>query len=371
MFVFLHIPKAAGTTFREIISAEINPRKRLSLDDISRIAYAPDEWLNSHDFISGHFGVSLLSRLHSGCQVITMLRNPVARTISQYKYFKELSERDTDFNTYAALLRDRSLKEILSDPDDVVINSLFRNTQTWALVSDYQHHFRNHLMSDDEALAIAKESLEKMDFFGLVEAMEDSLAGLNALFGWNIRIKEAASVKSNPTGWQEDCEGLRDVILENNQLDLALYNWAEIKFRERLSMLSINRAAHQPAIAELADWKSLQFPEYKSEDFSFANGALGVQLLNDRVQRAESAMAAQSRLNAELRIWAESAEARIAKEQDNTRLMRTWAERTEQFLLQERQTSSQLRDWAERTEALLRAERDVSLQLREVLNNRR
>ncbi len=322
MFVFLHIPKCAGTTFREIISAQINPSKRLSIDDISRIAYASDEWLNSHDFISGHFGVSLLKRLDAGCKVVTMLRDPLAHTISQYKYFKELSERDTDSNAYAAFLRNRSLKEILSDPHDALINSMFRNTQTWALVSDYQHHYRNYLMPDDEVLAIAKENLEKMDFFGLVEAMEDSLSGLNALLGWDIKIEDAARVKSNPTGWQDDYEGLRDVILEHNRLDLALYNWAQVKFRERLAVLSRKPAASHLAITTVVDWKNLQFPEYVSEDFSLANGEISVQLLIERLQREESVRGEQRRINDELRCWAESAEAQIAKELQTSNQLR-------------------------------------------------
>lgn len=308
-FVFVHIPKAAGTTLREIICAEINPRQRLNIDDISRIAYAPDEWLNSHDFISGHFGVSLLRRLKAGCRVITMLRNPLARTISQYKYIKELSEQAETSNAYAAFLRGRSLKDILSDQNDARVTNWFRNTQTWSLVSDYQYQYRIHHMPDDEVLAIAKENLEKMDFFGLVEAMEESLSGLNAVFGWNINIQEAARVRSNPTGRQDD-EGLGDIILEHNQLDLALYNWAEIKFRERLPLLLDNKAVRPPTVAEVKDWRSMQFPEYISEDFSFANGEVSIQLLVKRVQQAEAIMAQQSLVNIQLRQWAEDAEAR-------------------------------------------------------------
>lgn len=338
-FVFLHIPKAAGTTLREIVCAEINPKQRLNIDDISRIAYTSDEWLNSHDFISGHFGVSLLSRLNAGCRVITMLRHPVARTISQYKYFKQLAVQGGDFNGYAELVRDRGLKNVLSDRSDVYANSLFRNTQTWALVSDYQHHYRDFLMPDDEVLAIAKERLEKMNFFGLVEAMEDSLRGLNAVFGWNIKVEDAILVKSNSSSNvpEDNDEGLKDIILEHNQLDLALYNWAGIRFREKLSVLSESQISHQPAIAELTDWKNLRFPEYlSSEAFSLANREISIKLLMERVLLAEATMSQQSIVNKELRRWAEDAEQRVA------------------------QRAQQLAE-----------EREDNLQLRKVLNNRR
>ena len=67
--------------------------------------------------------------------------------------------------------------------------------------------------------------------------------------------------------------------------------------------------------------------------------------------------------NKQLREWAEDAEQRVAKEQDNTRLAREWAERTDALLLTEREDSEKLRQWAKRSDDVLAIERGAFRQL--------
>jgi hypothetical protein len=186
MFVFFHIPKAAGTTIRELISEQLRPAKSLHIDDVSRVAYQSDQWLNAHDFISGHFGAAIIPRLRPGTKKFTMLRDPVSRVKSQFRYLEYLASMDVAFNGYKTLLRGRDLAAILKDKSDPFINSLFRDTETWSLTSDYQHHYRNYEI-DQARYSERENNLEAMDCFGIVENMNGSLRLLNARFGFRIR----------------------------------------------------------------------------------------------------------------------------------------------------------------------------------------
>lgn len=240
MFVFLHIPKTAGTTVREVLIQHVCPDRALRIDDISRIAYCPDSWLNSHDFISGHFGASLFKRLSADARTFTMLREPVARVRSQYRFLERLAQRDSPFNMYRALLRGRSLAELLTDSADTQINSLFRDTQTWALMADYQHHYRDHNLKGERALAIARDTLASMTSFGIVEEMELSLRLLSDRMGWSLNARGASHVRANahvasPDDAPADAtadESLDAIIREHNPLDVALYDWASARFRD-------------------------------------------------------------------------------------------------------------------------------------------
>ena len=60
--------------------------------------------------------------------------------------------------------------------------------------------------------------------------------------------------------------------------------------------------------------------------------------------------ASTKHVNRQLGQWAEDAEQRVAKEQDNTRLTREWAERTVTLLLTEREESKKPRQWIESAE---------------------
>jgi len=118
IILFFHIPKTAGTSVREqiIFHLKMKPEKRLNVKDISDIAYMPHQVLNSFDFISGHIGIQLLNRIERPTVKLIFLRDPVARTRSQYQYLKKLAAKDASFNGYYSnILCGRTLKEVLND----------------------------------------------------------------------------------------------------------------------------------------------------------------------------------------------------------------------------------------------------------------
>lgn len=412
MFVFFHIPKAAGTTIRELISEQLRPAKSLHIDDVSRVAYQSDQWLNAHDFISGHFGAAIIPRLRPGTKKFTMLRDPVSRVKSQFRYLEYLASMDVAFNGYKTLLRGRDLAAILEDKSDPFINSLFRDTETWSLTSDYQHHYRNYELQQCQVLDTAKNNLEAMDCFGIVEDMGGSLRLLNARFGFRIDLGRAEYVRENESrgpavASTEECL-LDELIRENNPLDVELYRWAREKFdKEVLNCSPVSNSAN----VVLTEKPEIDLSLYSLGGSDFPS-QLTYALLSERVQAAEkvnselalrtmelqdwaeqaqrslkserekaaetrcwalqsdAALAAEQAMSAQMRLWAERAEARAKAEQQHAKELRLWAERSDAALEAERNISSQTRLWAERSDRALAVEREVTQQLRAIMNSR-
>ena len=93
MHIFFHVPKAAGTTFREMLRLEISAQKVLSLRGAVGLSFITDNALNSMDLISGHVGVNLLNRISRPYVSLSILRDPVSRVFSQYRYVKSLAKQ--------------------------------------------------------------------------------------------------------------------------------------------------------------------------------------------------------------------------------------------------------------------------------------
>jgi len=227
MYIFFHIPKAAGTTIRELVRLQINAQSVLILESSSGIAYMPDHALNSVDLISGHIGIKLLDRIHKPYLAFTMLRDPVQRVISQYRYLIDAKLAPQHVQA--------GLKEALLDNQDPYVQSLFCNTQTWTFVGDYNYYFRNINIPDDIIINIAKDNLKKLDFFGVTEDLDLSLLAMSRLFQWDLK-NDLYLNRSERKEVELDPE-LEHIIVNNNKLDLELYEWAKEYFYARCNSI--------------------------------------------------------------------------------------------------------------------------------------
>ena len=232
-FFVVHMQKTAGTTLRDRFRSaftedQIYPNrtdgrdKRLSVISVSHLR---ERWAERGDevrLVAGHFPLSTTELLGGPFTTVAVLRPPVERTLSYLRHQRKVARGDAD----------TPLEAIYDDPfrfDGLIHNHM---TRMLSLSVDEMVPGDGALSTvpyDDERLELAKAGLESLDLFGLQPRLEELCAAIEARSGLDL----GEPVRSNTTEPMEAPPGLVDRIIEDNALDLALYDHAVDLYERR------------------------------------------------------------------------------------------------------------------------------------------
>jgi hypothetical protein len=264
-FFFIHLMKTGGTSFVMHLLANFAPVETYPSELDKRDVADGEPYASIADllalsprrraeirFYAGHFPYMVRSALGVDVVAITLLREPVARTISVLNHFKRLNAR----------YRDSSLEEIYDD--EFVFRHFVENFQTrsFALTSDdcpqsfasavgYRDiraaldrpasmpmpavHRGDTIAIDEPRLARAKSNLAEVDVVGVSDRFTEFVQELRRRFGWwpdDLDTSVRANVSSE--GWDAGPE-LRRRIAQDNAFDAELYEFAsELAARRRV-----------------------------------------------------------------------------------------------------------------------------------------
>jgi hypothetical protein len=240
---FLHIAKTAGMSLNSFLEQQF-PKESIApfrlTHELAAALQTNPRCLEGYALIRGHLGASPLLLLKTPPRTITLLREPVARTLSHAQHIL----RSPDHWLHALLPKPpRSVEELLGQP---LARQLFMNFQARNLAQDFDltsplkapdgsalpKNLGRLLASippslpDDALLKRAQERLRSFAFVGRTENLAEALARLSALFGWPAPARTpkenaAPQKKVNEVLISSD---LREEIACITKLDAILYS---------------------------------------------------------------------------------------------------------------------------------------------------
>jgi len=230
---FVHVMKTAGTTFCSELKQEFpdeaiypcagidyqSPTSAEGLESyikIPRLLALPAERRARVKVYTGHFPYWVCAAVHPELVTMTLLREPVARSLAALRHFK----RDPAY-------RHLSLDQIYDDR--VVFRFYVENHQTKVFglgPDDNEDAINCGLTIDDARFSRAKQNLASVDVLGLTEAYGEFVDEIRSRFGWwpggvDTNRRENASRE----GWTAAPE-LRERIAADNAYDMQLYSYA-------------------------------------------------------------------------------------------------------------------------------------------------
>jgi hypothetical protein len=255
--VFNHFPKAAGTSFfsilkQNIAESEISPQLMEQ-----EIRLARPERFEHYRLIRGHFSILTQMGFARNRYSMTLLRDPISTIVSTYNFWRTRAEQDP-VTAEAKRLTFAEFVRRYADSPAIICNT-------------YTHHFaavsRDYPgKPGDEKLLLeyAKHNLAAFNFVGVCEQLEESVRLLCQELRWR---GPAATPHENRSLQAQAPEAVdsetREILREQNQLDLQLYAYARTLFAKRCARTVKSWPSsgyEQGALAESDGWQTAVEP---------------------------------------------------------------------------------------------------------------
>lgn len=233
--MYVHVPKAAGTTLRWVMDRQY-PQESIwkiksdIVGDQQRLRELPDDEKRRLKVVFGHYCYGLHTALAPGqeYEYVTILRDPVQRLVSLYAYVKlgakahylweptqEMSFEDF-VTSGVALVADNAQVRQLCGVDRFTMGGGKQQPYN-DMVIPFSRVARKHL-------EMAKRNLGKFACVGVSEEFDRFLACMQRRFGWRVGYYE----DKNVTGRKPKIDGQSlDIARKHCILDCELYEFAK------------------------------------------------------------------------------------------------------------------------------------------------
>ena len=226
LIIFLHIPKTAGTSLRDIIERNFdekaiftidgkNPRESIKLFNSLKSADKA-----SFSLVQGHGEFGAIKDLpQKQIKYITFVRNPVERVLSYYSYILS----DSFKRPQAEVAESMSLKKYLISKCDWQMN----NHQTRMIAGNVPPEYG---ACNEEVLERAKNNIiSHFHFVGIAERFDESILTMSKFLGWKIPFYKKLNITRKRIT-QDTLDEEKHLIEKENRLDLELYEFIRSRF---------------------------------------------------------------------------------------------------------------------------------------------
>lgn len=219
--IFIHIPKAAGQTLHSIVARQYSPSQIVAVQGrLGHTAPLSVEQAAQAKMIIGLVHYGLHEQLPGASTYATVLREPVRRVISLYRYILSTPSH----HLHEEVTADGLVGFVSREEDEEI-----ENGQTRQIAGVPEGSL------DGASLARAKQNL--VDSFctaGLVERFDESILLLKRQLSWTMPFYVQKNVNKEQLGDEVTDETL-EIIRARNVLDSELYDFARDLFQEEVS----------------------------------------------------------------------------------------------------------------------------------------
>ena len=239
--LFLHIPKTAGTSFLLMLQNAFSDNRVQRIHQIDEhiqetLDTIVETELDQISCLVGHLPIYLFESCLDRFQPFTVLRNPVNRVLSLFRFLKL---KDCAELQRLGLRPDFTLEEFLSSREPELYGQV-NNGMVRMLCGDRRlldPHCPEFWSRDGnlDPMLRALGNLERMDF-GLTEQMPQTLKLARAVWLIPYPLREYRENMTEPNGAKGGIATLHHIVALNT-MDLALYEQARALFDERVRAL--------------------------------------------------------------------------------------------------------------------------------------
>ncbi|MGO9875603.1 MAG: hypothetical protein ACLPVY_17605 [Acidimicrobiia bacterium] len=226
-FFFVHVMRTGGTTLeqqlrRSFPTAEVYPNPDIDFPagDVMHHLEVPyllglsPERLDKIHLFYGHFPYIVTEMLDAELVTVTLLRDPVERTLSLLRVMRE----------QRPAWRELTLEQIYDDVN--MFPRLIHNHQTKVFSitrHDRPRSYRDEILIDGARLELAKQNLGRVDLIGLTEQYDTFTATLRDRFGFQLSARARMNAAA---GSADETSHLRTRVAADNTIDVAFYDYA-------------------------------------------------------------------------------------------------------------------------------------------------
>ena len=242
---FLHIPKTAGSSFRDLLRRRFLPDSVLSLDE-EKIKSIDEvlPLLNRYPLVQGHLPYETVDYFSKRPFVFTVLRDPVERAISVFYYMKrritllnQLGQADRlEITRVKDLLKAEplTLLEFIQSEPQAAARQLGNLQVDYLTMPCSRYDKSQDAVITERELELAKERLSDIDAFGLVERLPETTEYLAYRLQARPFDKLAwiNQTRSRPMPEEIDAD-TKAALEELTRYDRQLYKFATELFEQR------------------------------------------------------------------------------------------------------------------------------------------